>query len=98
MTTRLAGTALAALALLLTGCSQTVSVQQDDLEKELSQQLEATVGQAPDKVECPGDLEGKEGTEMRCTLTAGSDELGMTVTVTSVDGKDVKFDFEVDDQ
>ena len=98
MTTRLVGPALAALALLLTGCSQGVTVQEDELEKELTSQLEATVGKAPDDVDCPGDLEGKEGTEMRCTLTAGGDELGMTVTVTGVDGKNVDFDFAVDEQ
>ncbi|NNH71091.1 hypothetical protein HLB23_14655 [Nocardia uniformis] len=34
---------------------------------------------------------------MRCTLTAGGDTLGLTVTVTSVDGDNVKYDVEVDE-
>lgn len=99
MTARpVAATALAALALLLAGCSQSVTVGQAELEKEVSAQLEQTVGQAPDAVDCPGDLDGEVGAEMRCTLTAGEDELGLTVTVTSVEGKDVQFDIAVDDQ
>ncbi|WP_307644745.1 DUF4333 domain-containing protein [Nocardia uniformis] len=40
---------------------------------------------------------GKVGTTMRCTLTAGGDTLGLTVTVTSVDGDNVKYDVEVDE-
>ncbi len=35
---------------------------------------------------------------MRCTLTAGADEVGLTVTVTEVDGERVDFDIEVDDE
>lgn len=34
---------------------------------------------------------------MRCELTAGSDTLGLTVTVTSVEDTTVNFDIEVDD-
>lgn len=98
MITRFAAPALAALALALTGCSQTVTVDEADLEAEVSRQLEASVGQAPDEIDCPGDLAGEEGTEMRCTLTAGEDELGLTVTVTGVDGTDVDFDVQVDEQ
>ena len=54
------------------------------------------MGTAPDDISCPDDLEGQKGTTMRCTLTAGADQLGVSVTVTSVDGKTVKFDAEVD--
>jgi hypothetical protein len=96
---RLLSPVLLAVALLaLGGCGDsTPTVKQDTLEKEVSSQLEKQVGQAPDDISCPGDLEGKVGTEMRCTLTAGEDELGVAVTVTSVDGDDVKFDIQVDE-
>jgi hypothetical protein len=96
--------ALAVSVLALTGCSGEVSVGGDasidraELEREVSAQLEETVGQAPDLIECPGDLDAKEGTEMRCTLTAGEDELGVTVTVTAVDGGNVDFDIQVDEE
>ena len=98
MIARLAGPALAALALLLSGCSQSTTVDEKSVEEELSRQLEASAGQAPDDVDCPSDLDGEEGAEMRCTLTAGEDQLGVTVTVTAVDGEDVDFDFKVDEQ
>jgi outer membrane murein-binding lipoprotein Lpp len=93
-------TTLAALALasgaLLAGCSTTVSAA--DVEEQISNQLEAQVGQAPDKVDCPGDLEGTVDATMTCVLTAGPDTLDVTVTVTEVDGNDVKFDIQVADQ
>lgn len=43
---------------------------------------EEEVGQRPDKINCRGDLAGKVGETMRCTLSAGTDEIGLTVTVT----------------
>ena len=46
---------------------------------------------------CPDDLPGEVGGEMRCELTEGSDTLGLTVTVTSVEDTTVNFDIEVDD-
>ncbi|MGK8512362.1 DUF4333 domain-containing protein [Nocardia asiatica] len=46
---------------------------------------------------CPGDLTGKEGTTMRCTLTAGADTLNVKLTVTSVEGDTVKYDIAVEE-
>ena len=92
---------LAALAVasaaLLAGCSST-TVSAGDVEDQISSQLESQVGQAPDKVDCPDDLEGKVDATMTCVLTAGSDTLDVTVTVTKVDGSDVNFDIKVADQ
>ena len=85
--------------LALSSCGDsTPTVKQADVEKEVSTQLEKQVGQAPDDISCPGDLKGKVGTKMRCTLTAGGDELGVSVNVTSVDGDNVKFDIQVDQE
>jgi hypothetical protein len=96
---RLLSPAVALVALAaLAGCGDsTPTVKQSKLEDKISSQLEAQVGTAPDDVSCPDDLEGKKGTTMRCTLTAGEDKLGVTVTVTSVEGKQVNFDAEVDE-
>lgn len=87
----------AILALGLSGCGG-VTVSQEKVEKTVSDQLEAQVGQKPDKIECPSDLTGKVGETMKCTLTAGADQLGVNVKVTDVDGTDVKFDIQVDGQ
>ncbi|WP_137294244.1 DUF4333 domain-containing protein [Nocardioides dongxiaopingii] len=94
-----------AAALVLGGCSAEVSVGSDtpsvdqaEVETKISEELEAQVGQAPDAVDCPGDLEGEVDETMRCVLTAGEDEVGVTVTVTDVEGTDVGFDIQVDDE
>lgn len=97
-TSRILAPPLAALALLaLAGCGDpTPTVDRSTLEDRISSGLEKQVGQRPDDISCPDDLEGKVGNTMRCTLTAGSDELGVSVKVTGVDGKHVDFDIEVD--
>lgn len=68
------------------------------VEEEVSARLAEQVGVAPDDVSCPDDLVGRVGEELRCVLTAGTDELGVTVTVTEVDGADVGFDVQVDEE
>ncbi len=84
--------------LLLSGCSSEKKVDKDDVAKQISTQLESQVGQAPEKVECPEDLKAEKDATLTCTLTDGSDSYGVKVTVTSVDGDNVKFDIKVDDQ
>lgn len=89
--------AVAAVILVLSGCG-TMKVSQAQLEEQIKTQLTAQVGQAPDSIECPGDLEGKVGATQRCVLTADGTKLGVTATVTSVEGNNVKFDIKVDQQ
>ncbi|GAB3773427.1 hypothetical protein FB382_000111 [Nocardioides ginsengisegetis] len=81
----------------LTGCSSTKSVPQADVEDQISTQLAAQVGQEPDDVSCPGDLEATKDTSMTCTLTVGEDEYDVGVTVTEVKDGTAKFDIEVAD-
>ena len=90
------GAAALALVLGLSGCSS--SVESSDVEEQISQQLEKQIGQAPDDVKCPNDLDAKEGAEERCTLTVEGQEFGVSVKVTKVDGNDVNFDISVDDE
>jgi Domain of unknown function (DUF4333) len=52
-------------------------------------------GKQVDKVSCP-DLAAKVGATQRCSLVSGTETYGVTVTVTSVQGSDVKFDIQVD--
>ncbi len=87
-----------AAALNLTSCSTSPSaVSKTDVEKQVTEQLTKTVGTKPDSVTCPGDLTATVGTTMRCTLTAGATNGGLTVTVTSVNDAAAKFDIKVDD-
>lgn len=85
-----------ALLLLLSACGAG-SVPEEDVEEQVSNVLAETVGQAPDEVDCPDDLPAEVGAEMRCTLTADGESIGLTVTVTSVEGNNVNFDVKVDE-
>ncbi|MDT7580208.1 MAG: hypothetical protein QOK35_1472 [Pseudonocardiales bacterium] len=52
-------------------------------------------GKQVNQVSCP-DLVAQVGASQRCTLMSGTETYGVTVTVTSVQGTDVKFDIQVD--
>ncbi|MEZ5095945.1 MAG: DUF4333 domain-containing protein [Nocardioides sp.] len=97
-----ARTALVSVVLATTtlaGCTLgTPKLAKENVEKTVSDKLAEVVGKTPDKVTCPGDLVGKVGTTMRCTLTSDGDVIGLTVKVTKVDGTTVKFDIAVDEQ
>lgn len=86
----------------LSGCSASVgggSVDRADLEQEVSQRLEEQVGTAPKQVECSEGLPAEVGAETRCTVTAPDDsQIGATVTVTEVEGNNVSFDIQVDQE
>jgi hypothetical protein len=101
---------LVAAALLLAGCGPaggapaappaappTPTVTGRDVAQSVYDQLAATVGTPPDAVSCP-DLAARVGAVQRCTLTSGGAIYGVTVTVTAVEGADVRFDVRVDPQ
>ncbi len=75
------------------------TVEPAELEPELTTQLtDYSGGVKPDDVECPDELPGMVGATTTCILTAGTDRLETTVTVTSATGPDVKFDIAVADE
>ena len=90
----LAGSLLA----LTAGCGGEREVSTGLLEQQVSTQLEATVGRAPDVVTCPDALPAETGERVRCSLEADGTTYGMDVTTTAVEGDDVRFDIEVDEQ
>lgn len=93
---RLAVTAILAGTLALTSCSMlTPKVAKADVEQQISTKLTEQVGTTPEKIECPGDLEGKVGTTMTCVLTHQGESLDVNVNVTSVENNTVKFDIKV---
>ncbi len=90
---------MASCLLVLAACGGgTKAVSQSQVEQKVSEQLTKQVGQKPDSVSCPDDLPAKKGSTMRCTLSSGGTSIGLTVTVTSVEDSDVKFDIQVDDK
>jgi hypothetical protein len=54
-------------ALAIAGCG---GDREKDLEKKLSEQIEKELGQKPEKVDCPKDVEdAKKGSKYTCTIT-----------------------------
>lgn len=93
----LAAAAVVALA-TLAGCGDTaVTVDRDDVEEQISSGVADKTGTTPE-VSCPDDLDGEVGEEMRCTASVGSDDYGVGVEVTEVDGTDVDFSWLVDEE
>jgi hypothetical protein len=85
-------------ALFSLGACGTAAVDGDELAESVKTELGKEVGQEPDEVDCPDDLEAEVGAETRCTLTHEGASYGVTVTATEVDGSDVNFDIEVDEE
>lgn len=85
----------------LSGCSASVSLggstlDTEEVEAEVADQLEGQVGQRPASVDCPEDMSGEQGEVHRCTLSADDGStIGVTLTMTDDEGG---FDIEVDSE
>ncbi|MDQ1024619.1 hypothetical protein QF035_002201 [Streptomyces umbrinus] len=80
-----------------TGANEGGAVHKARVAQTISDKLAADTGKRPDRVTCPEHLPARVGATIRCELTAGSDTLGVIVTATSVNGKQVNYNFKVDD-
>lgn len=86
-------------AVVAAGCGGAATVDRAQVEKKAQTELSKTVGQKAPTPKCPGDLEQKVGTTMRCQMDfPGGERLGLTVKVVSVDGSDSKLSFVADDK
>jgi hypothetical protein len=74
------------------------TVDKDQVANQISVQIAQQIGHKPDSVTCPDNLKGTQGAALRCELTDQGQTYGVTVTVTSVQGGDVTFDYKVDNQ
>jgi hypothetical protein len=63
------------------------------LEDALLEELAANGGQAPDTVDCVGDLQAKTGQTVECTVATDLAGQVYLVTVTTVDGDNVNFNY-----
>jgi predicted metalloprotease len=94
------GFAAALTVVLAAGCggdsSDTVSA--GEVEEKAKAALSKKTGQTPKSIACPNDLDAKQGAKETCTLTADDGATyDMTVEISSVDGDNVEFDFQVAD-
>lgn len=74
-------------SMALAACDKTIDT--DDLESQLVEQLSKNAGVSSDgvSVECPNDITAEEGKKFDCTLTASDDsEVTVNVTLTDDDG------------
>ncbi len=83
----------AASVLGLAACSS--SIEQAELESQVAGTLESEFGVVAD-VSCPGDLEAEVDATTECTAIdpESGEEIGLRITVTSVEGDTANFDIE----
>ena len=70
------------------------ALTQAAVESSLLDELEGQVGQRPDSAECSGDLEGKPGKTVDCTIVAGPETTSFTLTVNTVEGTTINYSYE----
>jgi Domain of unknown function (DUF4333) len=67
---------------------------QAEVESSLLDELESRVGQRPESADCSGDLEGKPGKTVDCTIVAGPETTSFTLTVNTVEGSTINYSYE----
>lgn len=68
------------------------SVSKGDVAEQIRSKLADPAGNKPDSVTCPNDLPAKVGAQLNCEMKAKNQTFTVNVTVTGVDGSNVKFD------
>jgi Domain of unknown function (DUF4333) len=90
--------ALAAALLITGGCATGPKVvTKQDVAEQIKKKLKDANGNPPQSVTCPDDLKPTVGSKLKCTMTMQGQQVGVEVTVTSVDGSNVNFDMAADD-
>lgn len=64
-----------------------------EVEGSLLDNLAAHLGKRPDSAVCAGNLEGRPGNKVDCTVVVGPDTAAFTLTVTSVDGTKIDYSY-----
>jgi hypothetical protein len=68
------------------------SVSKSEVASQITSKMTDAAGNKPDSVTCPGDLPAKVGAQLNCEMRVQGQPRNVNVTVTSVNGNDVKFD------
>lgn len=64
-----------------------------EVEASLLDELAARVNKRPDSAVCSGNLEGRVGNTVDCTVLSGTERAGLTLTVTAVDGTKIDYSY-----
>jgi hypothetical protein len=65
-----------------------------EVESSLLDELEAHAGARPESATCSDNLEGKPGNAVDCTIVAGPDTQAFTLTVSTVNGSKINYNYE----
>ncbi|OBK27856.1 hypothetical protein A5634_21990 [Mycobacterium asiaticum] len=74
------------------GSSGPKSVSKKDVAGQIINKMTDANGNKPSSVSCPEDLPAKVGAQTNCEMKVKDETYNVNVTVTSVEGSDVKFD------
>jgi Domain of unknown function (DUF4333) len=74
------------------GSSSSHAVSKSDVASQITSKMTDAAGNKPDSVTCPSDLPAKVGAQLNCEMKVKNETFNVNVTVTSVNGSDVKFD------
>ncbi|WP_240163766.1 DUF4333 domain-containing protein [Mycolicibacterium sphagni] len=69
-------------------------LEKAQVESSLLDQLATQLGSRPDSATCTGDLEGKVGNSITCTVVAGPETQDFALTVTDVNGDRIDFNYK----
>ena len=91
-------TAIVMASALMAACEGSVSIgarvlEGDEVEEDIADGLEEEVGERPDSIDCPDEVEVEDGGTFECTLTAEDDSTA-TVEVTMTDDEG-GYEYEV---
>ncbi|HYJ54749.1 MAG TPA: DUF4333 domain-containing protein [Mycobacterium sp.] len=64
-----------------------------EVEVSLLDELAAHLARRPDSAECAGNLEGRPGATVDCTVVVGPDSAAFILTVTAVDGTKIDYSY-----
>lgn len=65
----------------------------DEVATSLLDEFERQLGRRPDSAQCTGNLEGKTGHTVDCTVVTGSVSESLRLTVTTVNGGSIKYSY-----
>jgi hypothetical protein len=65
----------------------------EEVASSLLDEFERQLGRRPDSAQCTGNLEGKPGNTVDCTVVSGQDTRSFTLTVTTVSGGKINYSY-----
>jgi hypothetical protein len=65
----------------------------EEVASSLLDEFERQLGRRPDSAQCAGNLEGKAGNTVDCTVVSGEDIRSFTLTVTTVSGGSINYSY-----